>query len=57
MKPTLNEQLARMQKIAGIINESQTNEGYDEFQRVDKGSKDVTAKAVYVTKVTTLTST
>lgn len=44
MKPTLNEQLARMQKIAGIINESQTNEGYDEFQRADKGSKDVTAK-------------
>ena len=24
--------------------ESQTNEGYDEFQRADKGSKDVTAK-------------
>lgn len=44
MKPTLNEQFTRMQKIAGIINESQTNEGYDEFQRADKGSKDVTAK-------------
>jgi len=44
MKPTLNEQLARMQKLAGIINESQTNEGYDEFQRADKGSKDITAK-------------
>jgi hypothetical protein len=44
MKPTLNEQLARMQKLAGIISENQTNEGYDEFQRADKGSKDVTAK-------------
>jgi hypothetical protein len=44
MKPTLNEQLARMQKIAGIITENQTNEGYDEFQRADKGSKGVTAK-------------
>ena len=44
MKPTLNEQLARMQKLAGIITENQTNEGYDEFQRADKGSKGVTAK-------------
>jgi hypothetical protein len=44
MKPTLNEQLTRMQRIAGIISENQTNEGYDEFQRADKGSKDVTAK-------------
>ena len=44
MKPTLNEQLARMQKLAGIISENQINEGYDEFQRADKGSKDVTTK-------------
>jgi hypothetical protein len=44
MKPTLNEQLARMQKLAGIITENQTNERYDEFQRADKGSKGVTAK-------------
>lgn len=44
MKKHLNEQFTRMQKIAGIINESQTNKGYDEFQRADKGSKDITAK-------------
>jgi len=30
--------------IAEVLNERFTNEGYDEFQRVDKGSKDVDAK-------------
>jgi hypothetical protein len=30
--------------IADVLNERFTNEGYDEFQRVDKGSKDVDAK-------------
>ena len=51
MKPTLNEQLARMQKIAGIIKENQVNEARTYYHVLeDGGYGNIGHQGVYDTK-------
>ena len=51
MKPTLNEQLARMQKLAGIIKENQVNEARTYYHVLeDGGYGNIGHQGVYDTK-------